>query len=527
VTALLLERATTAPAREAFRFVDTGASWTYGAFAARVRNAAAGFAGLGVRPGDHIALMLPNRIEFIESWFASTYLGAMHVPVNVYYKGMLLSYILNDCRARLIVIDAQYVDRLAAVSDDLEHLEQVVVCGDGYDTHGLERRFRVCDHGGLTSSATPIDPVQAEPWDPEGIVYTSGTTGPSKGAVVCHNHRLVMAEDWNIVNEITGNDVLYTCFPFFHALATSLGILPMMLVGGTTVVSPRFSASTFWDEVRAQGATYSHTIFSIPAILLKQAPTRRDKDHSVRGMYVGPSALSLAFEERFGARIVEIWGSGESGILTYSPPGSGQAPPGSCGRPNPRYELTILDDCDEHMPANQNGEIAVRPREPWILPLEYLGKPDQTIASLRNCWFRLGDCGYRDAQGNVYFVDRKKDSLRRRGENISSYEVEMIVSSYPGVLESAAIGIDSGLANGDQDVLVHVVPVPGAEIDPEQLLRYCDEKMPYFMVPRYFVLRDAMPKTPTEKIEKYVLRREGLPERAWDREAAGIFIKNQ
>ncbi len=299
----------------------------------------------------------------------------------------------------------------------------------------------------------------------------------------------------------------------------------MMLIGGTTVVAERFSTSAFWRDLKSSEATYAHTIFSLPAILLQQPPSALDRDHKVRGMYTGPSTIAPAFRERFGAQIVEIWGSGESGILTYPTPGGVDVPAGSCGRINPRYEGAVVDDNDFVLPPHVVGEMVVRPREPWIITLGYLNKPEATLQATRNCWFRLGDNGYRDEAGNFYFVDRKKDSLRRHGENISSYEVEHIVNQFAGVAESAAVGVDSGFAKGDQEILVHVVPLTSHTLDPVALIEHCAREAPYFMVPRYIFIRDALPKTPTEKVLKRVLREEGLPAGAFDREAAGIKLE--
>ncbi|MFC9837899.1 AMP-binding protein [Rhodococcus sp. NPDC127530] len=510
-------------------FTDSGESVSYGEFNERVDALAMGLRRLGVGLGDRVCMMLSNRVEFVLTWFATTKLGAVHVPINVHHKGDVLTYVVNDSGAETLVLESEYAGRIAALVPELTRVRRIAMVGDdggafagARNAHG--EAVEIVDFASIAIAGERLENRPAAmPWTPEAIVYTSGTTGPSKGALACHHHRLVIAESWMHANEFGRGDTLYAPFPFFHPIGTTLGILPVLLAGGTIVVAPRFSASRYWREAGEHGATHGHILFSLAFILLKQPPSPYDRAHKVRRVHIASSTIADEFEQRFGARITEVWGGGEAGMFTYTPPGI-TPPSGSCGLASPRYEVAVFDDNDLELPNGQIGEMVARPKEPWILPLEYLNKPQQSFESMRNGWFHLGDLGYRDDDGFFYFADRKKDSMRRRGEMVSSYEVESVINAHPSVLESAALGIDSGLAKGDQDILVHIVLAEGAAFDPEALIKHCDDNMAFFMVPRFLYVRESMPKTPTDKIAKYQLRDELLPNGAWDRESADIRL---
>jgi crotonobetaine/carnitine-CoA ligase len=289
-------------------------------------------------------------------------------------------------------------------------------------------------------------------------------------------------------------------------------------------VEERFSATSFWARAREVDATIVHGIFGMVPILLGQPPNKHDRDHRVRTFYIGPSKLTETFRERFGAHIVEVYGATETGIITRTPYGEFRA--GSCGRPNTEsFDVRIVDDHDRPVPVGEVGEIVVRPKVPWAMMTGYYRKPQATVEAFRNLWFHTGDFGRFDEDGFVYFVDRKKDAIRRRGENISSFEVEAAVNAHPAVLESAAIAVPSPLA--EDDVKVCVVLQPGSKLDPAELVRFLDERLPYFMVPRYVEFLPELPKTPNQKVRKVELRRagdRGITEASWDREKHGIKL---
>jgi crotonobetaine/carnitine-CoA ligase len=293
------------------------------------------------------------------------------------------------------------------------------------------------------------------------------------------------------------------------------------------VLSPRFSVGSFWDEVRRHGVTTFVAVGGICHMLYSMPEREDDAENTIRAVYAVPAPAEIydAFEERFGCKLVEAYGATETNLVVYTD--LDESPKGSCGRLNSEYfELRIADAHDDEVPTGTPGEILVRSRKPYLMMSGYHGLPEKTVEANRNLWFHTGDQAYRDEDGHVYFIDRVKDAIRRRGENISSFEVERLVTGHPAVSETAAIGVPSPL--GEEDVKVVVVLKPEASLGHEELLRYCAEHMPYFMVPRYIEFADALPRTPTEKVKKYELRQEGargVTESTWDREEQGLRVK--
>jgi crotonobetaine/carnitine-CoA ligase len=288
------------------------------------------------------------------------------------------------------------------------------------------------------------------------------------------------------------------------------------------VLADRFSASRFWDDVRHYGATQFNYLGGVIPILAKQPPKPDDLDNPVRiALGAGcPQTVMEEVEKRFGIKCLEGFGMTEIGIPVHVRVNDRR--PGSCGKPLDIYEIKLFDDQDNEVPAGEAGEIVFRPREPFVMMLGYYNMPDKTAESFRNLWFHTGDLAKRDEDGYFYFVDRKKDALRRRGENISSFEVERAVNSHPSVLESAAVAVPSEV--GEDEVKICVVLRPGVTLTPEELIRHCNDRMPYFAVPRYVEFMESLPKTPTERVEKYKLKQAGITANTWDREKAGIQL---
>jgi crotonobetaine/carnitine-CoA ligase len=288
------------------------------------------------------------------------------------------------------------------------------------------------------------------------------------------------------------------------------------------VLSDKFSASRFWEDIRKAQATQFNYLGAVIPILDKQPEKPDDLDNPVRiALGAGcPQAVMDRFEKRFGLKCMEGFGMTEIGIPVHTTLYDRR--PGSCGKPLPIYEIKLLDDQDEEVPVGEPGEIVFRPLEPFTMMLEYYNMPDKTLETFLNLWFHTGDLAKRDADDYLYFVDRKKDALRRRGENISSFEVERAINTHPKVLESAAIAVKSELA--EDEVKICVVLKPGEELDPEELITYADERMPYFAVPRFVEFMDALPKTPTERVQKHLLKQAGITANTWDREKTGIKV---
>lgn len=477
---------------------------SYRQFDERSNRIANSLAGHGVARSDKVAIMLRNSVEFLEAWFGTAKLGAVYVPINTDYRGGVLSHQLNLAQVTHIVVEAEFVPRLVELADELRHLAVVISVrrsGDQprHDIGGM----RHVDFESLHAGAdTPPDGTAAIYTDPLAISYTSGTTGPSKGVLATHCHAITFAMDWCEACQFTSDDRLYSCLPMFHAIATWLGTIPAILNRTSIAFGDRFSASSFWDDVRKYDATVVHGIFAIIPILLKQPERADDKDVPARLLYIGQR--SEEFERRFGCRIVEVYGATETGIVTYTPLDE-DGPMNSCGRPNNRtYEIALLDEHDNEVPVGHPGEICVRPHQPYSMFEGYFGMPAETVLAWRNLWFHTGDNALRDDRGYLYFVDRKKDSIRRRGENISSFELEAVLNADPRVLECAAVAHPSEL--GEDEVRMVIVRQSGASFTAADVWALCEARMPRFWIPRFVEFRDALPKTPNGKVQKYLLR---------------------
>ncbi|MBI3965788.1 MAG: AMP-binding protein [Chloroflexi bacterium] len=515
---------------------------TYDEVNRRADGLAAGLLAAGVRHGTNLAVMLPNCLEFLDVWFGLCKLGAIEVPINTAFRGYQLEYILNDSNADTLVLSARFLDRLAQVRANLTSLRRIYVLRDPTDptdaapipsdldleVHPFgalqsDGRRKTEDGGGLESPSSVLRLPSVDYRDLMAILHTSGTTGPSKGVMVCHAHQYRLARNMALNVGLGPDDVYLNFYPFFHNTAMCLITYPVMLTDGAVVIVERFSASRFWDDVRRYGCTAWYFLGSMLEILCKAPPSPTDRDHMLRiGWGLAASAEQIAaFESRFGVPLLSGYGSTEANVVSYESADARR--PGSCGKPWPDWDVLVFDEHDTPVPPQQTGEIAIRPRVPFASFLGYYNKPEATVAAWRNLWFHTGDAGYFDEDGYLYFVDRIKDVIRRRGENISSYDVETVVNRHPAVLESAAVAVKSEL--GEDEVKIVVVLKPDAQLAPAELIAHCATELAYFAVPRYVELKPALPRTPTDKVEKYKLRAEGLTPATWDREAAGIKLQ--
>ena len=521
--AVVAARAAEQPQRRAVRFersTVTYAEWDD--LGNRVANA---LLASGLRRGSRVAVMLANRPEFLAAWLGVARAGLVEVPVNTAYKGDLLAYLLDNAQCEALVLEAQWGERLAAVAGQLHHLRSVVlVDGDPAELSLDSARLPVVgwsDWLAAAESTAPDVPVEAH--DVSAILYTSGTTGPSKGVVLTHAANFHLARNVAQLMDYGPGDVVYNAFPLFHVNARYSGVLPVMVADGESVLHARFSASGFWDTCRAEGVTAFNYMGALLMMLFKQPERPQDADNPVRRAYgaPAPSTIQAAFERRFGLQLVEVYGSTEAGTVTMNTVESFRV--GSCGRPVPYYEVRIHDEDDRPQPPGQVGEIVVRPREPHALFERYHGMPGQTLDAFRNLWFHTGDRGRTDEDGYFYYVDRIKDAIRRRGENISSWEVEKVVLAHAAVAEAAVVGVASELT--EEEVLVVVVQRPGHRLDPVGLLDLCQERLPHYAVPRYVRVVAELPKTPSQRVEKYRLRAEGATPDTWDRDQHGYEVR--
>lgn len=489
---------------------------TFGDVDSMTDRVAAGLVAQGVRPTDHVAVMLPNCAEFLYVIFGLARIGAVAVPINTALRGELLRHTLSSSDSSTMVVDAGYVDRLAPLLTRLPSLRRVVVRSDAAAAERLDA---------LGKPAVPLSALLGHGADPprvdvafsdlQAIMYTSGTTGPSKGAMVSHSLALTCALDSLDFMDRWGKTI-YCPLPLFHAAGLWDGVLSALLSGGSIAIVDRFSASRFWDDVRSFDAQVAMGVFAMIPILLNQPATPRDKDHPLETFYMGKSKLDQPLRDRFGVRSVETYTSTEVGIATASPYGEWKL--GSCGRAHDeRFELAVVDENDLEVAPGEAGELVVRPKQPFVMTTGYYNAPDATAARFRNMWFHTGDRVWRDDDGYFYFMDRMSDCIRRRGENISAFDLECEVNLHPAVLESAAVGVPSEMA--EEDVKLTVVRSEDAALDAEELLAYCRERLPGYMVPRYVEFLDALPRTATDKVAKYLLREagdSGVTPATWD-----------
>jgi crotonobetaine/carnitine-CoA ligase len=494
-----------------FLTVD-GERRTYAQALAAAEQTAAALASLGVSSGDKVATFLPNCTEILDLWFGSSLLGAVFVPVNIGLKGEGLRYIVEHSEAEFIAADAALLETLdpaIPVGSGPRH-RFVRGAGEPPDGYGSLEELLRADH----PAATLPD---VRPEDLASILYTSGTTGLPKGAMNCHNSYPTAAYEFTQrYVRAREDDVLYTSLPLFHINAQSLSIVGSIVSGRPVVIAPRFSASRFFDDLRAHDATVFNYIGAMLTMLYKQPGRSNDADHRVRLTVGGaaPAQIWQAFEERFALSILEIYGLTETATFCLgSPPDDIRV--GKLGKPVGWSEVRIERGDGTEAPDGEPGEIVIRSKRPHTLFLGYYKNEEATDKAMSGGWFHSGDRGRHDPDGYFVFIDRLKDSIRRRGENISSYEIERIVNSHPLVAESAAVGVPSEL--GEEEVMIVVVPA-GDGLDCAELVEFCAERMAEFMVPRYIRVGAELPKTATQRVQKFKLREQGV-EDAWDRAA--------
>ncbi len=495
---------------------EDGGSWTFAELRRRTVAVAAGLQKLGVAQGDHVAVWLPHGREALLAFYAINYLGAVFVPFNTAYRGAILEHVLGNAGARLLIAHAQLIGRLADA--DTASIEQLIVVGDS----APPTRFPTVAFAAVTGAEADLSPPQRpiEPWDPQSVIYTSGTTGPSKGVLSSYLHLYSNAgpEAWPFV---TGNDRFLVNMPIFHI--GGLGVPFVMLArGGSIALMENFSTERFWEFARTSDSTVAFLLGAMATFLMKASSSPGDRDHIIRLVMMVPlTGISAAFRERFGADVYTIFNMTEISTPIVSEANPTKA--GTCGRVRPGVEVRLVDGNDCEVLVGAVGEMLVRTDRPWAMNSGYYGNAEATARAWRNGWFHTGDAFRCDAEGYFYFVDRVKDAIRRRGENISSFEVEAQLLAHPHVREAAVIGVPSEYS--EEDVLAVIAPVEGCAINPAALLVFLETRLPYFMIPRYIRLLDDLPKTPSAKVMKAELRASGITADCWDRELAGIRLK--
>lgn len=506
----------------------SGEFHTYGDVDRQSTRLAHALAALGVQPGHTVVTMLDNNVDAVLCWFAINKLCAVSVPINTALKGEFLRHQIADAGAALVVCEAAYVERIAAVSDGLPDVKLVLTRGEPGDGRcGTLPLASLNGHRGHDDSAFERKP---NPWELACLIYTSGTTGPSKGCMISYNYMCNLARLQLRAGPANEHDVTITPLPLFHMNAMCVGVLASILVGARVAFVPRFSVSNFWPEVERSGATIASILGSMGAMLANAPDTEagqrcKGQIHTVRGNPFTEEVKAI-WRERFGAKQVGGNGYGltEAAVIT-SLAGGEYAAPGSSGTRIPDFDVRIVDDLDREVPAGTSGEIVVRPLRPDIMFMGYWRRPEDTLKIMRNLWLHTGDIGKFDEQGFFYFVDRKKDYLRRRGENISSFEMEAAFARHPALAEVAVHAVPSD--KGEDDVKVTAMLRPDMTLSPEDLFRWAIDAVPYYALPRYIEFRDNLPKNPQGRVLKYELRDQGCTPTTWDQETSGIQVKKR
>ena len=515
--ALLRRRADAAPGEVAIVEVESERTWTWRALTDDCLLWASAFERLGVSSGDRVLTMLPNSASALTAWLGAAWLRAIEVPVNTGYRGRMLGYVIQNSGAQVGVIAERYLDRLVGVADQLGHLDTVVVPDASGPMPHLP--FRVLPGAQFLAGVTAAtDRPPPRKHDIAAMIYTSGTTGPSKGVLV------PWAALFEVVNGmapgfLSPDGTYYSIYPPFHMSGKS-GIIFAAHHEARVVLRESFSASRFWSDVRTHHCTSVMLMGPIASVLMSAPENEQDADNPLRCVALGPLPGQLEqFKRRFGVRVTTSYGSTEIGL----PLSAGWSLPNTqtCGRARrgyPGYELRVVDEFDAPVGPNEVGELIVRTREPWTMCVGYHGMPDKTAEAWRNGWFHTGDAFRFDDEGWFYFVDRMKDTIRRRGENISSFEIEACVNEHPAVIESVAIGVPSDL--GEDDPMIFVLADPGAGLTAQALIDFLVERVPRFMIPRYVEFVAELPKTDASfRTRKFELRARGIGPDTWDREA--------
>ncbi|MCP1740114.1 MULTISPECIES: ATP-dependent acyl-CoA ligase [Bradyrhizobium] len=491
--------------------------WSFAQTAAIAAASAQALVDAGIRPGDRVALMCSNRPEFLQVYLGCAWLGAIAVPINTALRGFQLSHIFRNSRSALLVVEAQFVDAIESVEAGVELPPRTWIVGAA--AGAVDARLSEVPLPALGAAA----PARAvSPGDTVAILYTSGTTGPAKG-VCCPQAQLFW---WGIYSAralgIREGDVLFTTLPLFHTNALN-AFYQALLNGCTYVLEPKFSASGFWAAAQRHKATVGYLLGAMASMLLAQPKNANDKAHRLRVALGGgvPPQIHGPFLERFGVPLVDGYGSTETNFVFAGTIPSDR--PGTMGYLAEGVEARIVDENDSALPDGQAGELALRAGEPFAFATGYFGMPEKTVEAWRNLWFHSGDRVVREPDGHYRFIDRMKDSIRRRGENVSSWEVEQTIQSHPAVAACAIYPLPSEL--GEDEVAAAILLEPGQSLEPVDIVRHCEGQIAYFAIPRYVRILSQMPLTENGKIKKGVLREAGITTDTWDREAAGVEVR--
>jgi crotonobetaine/carnitine-CoA ligase len=517
------------PTRTFLIVPEEGRQWTYGESLADAERIGGGLVGAGAEAGDRVVVMAANSSKFVLTWLACGVSGLVEVPVNTAYEGEFLRHQVALVQARWAVIDDVHAARFVALHDALPDVEGFWVIDTGQLGGALELLRGAGWQAAAWHSLLEAERLQIpEPaaHSLASVFYTSGTTGPSKGVAMPHSQMYFFGQEVVSFTRLTRDDTYLTTTPLFHGNAQFMASFPALIAGARLVVRSKFSASRWVDHLRENQVTVTNLVGVMMDFVWKQQASPDDANNVLRCVYAAPTASSIlrGFMDRFGVEaFVDAFGLTETCAPIVSPYGEIR-PPGAAGLlASDWFEARLVDpETDEEVPVGTVGELVLRYRYPWTCSLGYYGMPEKTAEAWRNLWFHTGDALRRDEDGWYYFVDRYKDALRRRGENISSYEVEQVLLAHPFVLESAVIGVAADVEAGEDEVMAIVVTEPGATVSATELWQWCQGKVPAFAIPRFVRFVSALPKTPSEKVRKAALREDGITLDTHDRTVEAV-----
>jgi crotonobetaine/carnitine-CoA ligase len=509
-------------------FLDfSGETYSYAQTDREIGRLATGLRAIGVERGDRVCSLLDNGADAVFLWFAVNRIGAIYVPINTDYKGEFLRHQLADSGGKIIVVEAEYASRVATIERGVPALERMLYRGARPE---LSSRLAIDSIEAIRARHIEDVEVEVAPSDLSMLIYTSGTTGPSKGCMMSHSYALHMAWQNHWLQDSRPDDIIWTPCPLFHASGACGGVLDAMIAGATVSIYPRFSVSNFWPEIERSKATVvcllSTMLTLIPAAPENEAAKRCYGQLRVLHGAPLPPALKQQWREKFGVQHVQqpAYGQTEAAMIAIVDAYS-DVPDYSSGKRTDAFDVRIIDDAGDECPPGVPGEIIVRPNRPGIMFQGYWNRPEATAAVIRDLWLYTGDIGKFDENDFFYFVDRKKDYLRRGGENISSFEVEACFRHHPDVAEIAAHSVFSDL--GEDDLKITIVLKHGATITEEALCRWSIDHVPLFALPRYIEFREALPTTPSGRVQKFILREEGATPTTWDRMKSGLVVSRR
>lgn len=483
---------------------------------------------IGIRKGSHVGVLMPTCRDNLYLWFALAKIGAVEIPINTIYKGDTLLYLINDSGAEFLFLNEEFYDEFQKIAIGITKIQTVIFHGkEQFTVNNLWKTYNwdellVYQQNLLIELNKEISRNPVNHYDSACIIYTSGTTGPSKGVLISNHHLYFMGLFQADIMRYTSEDISLNFLPFYHVAARFI-TLGCIISGAKMVLKNHFSASQFWNDIREHEVTLFPAVGGVMTMLYNQPLRENDADNPVRAVYAIPAPKEnyIEIQQRFGLKLIEAYGSTEWNAVTATE--MDEDCPGSCGKPLEEFvDILIVDEYDHPCEPGQAGELLVRPKLPHIVMKGYYNKPDKTVEAWQNLWFHTGDRFYQDEGGNLYFLDRIKDAIRRKGENISSFEMESMLNNHQDIAESAVIAVPSPI--GEDDIKACIVLNKGSNLSCEDIVEYCFQCSGHIMVPRYIEIYDKLPRTPTGKILKTSLREnnvKGSLLRSWDCEKDG------